>query len=90
MVFFAKCIFSYFICFSKLFYAVSSMWFFLRKPLSSIQSTRITGLSNLKAFDLIIVGIGAMIGCGVFTITGIVAAEFSGSHVHLAVSLCSL
>ncbi len=57
------------------------MWFFLRKPLSSIQSTRITGLSNLKAFDLIIVGIGAMIGCGVFTITGIVAAEFSGPAV---------
>ncbi len=58
------------------------MWFLFKKPLSSIQSVRHAGIANnLKAFDLIIVGIGAMIGCGVFTVTGIVAAEFSGPAV---------
>ncbi len=57
------------------------MWFLFKKPLSSIQSARPIGIANLKAFDLIVVGIGAMVGCGVFTVTGIVAAQFSGPAV---------
>ncbi|MFN9477146.1 MAG: amino acid permease, partial [Rickettsiales bacterium] len=54
---------------------------FLKKK--SFESVREAGSSSgldktLSAFDLVLLGLGAIVGTGVFTLTGLVAAQYSG------------
>ncbi len=62
------------------------MSFFTKKSFESIKEQGATsGLSKtLGAFDLILLGLGAIIGTGVFVTTGIVAATYSGPAVMLS------
>lgn len=62
------------------------MSFLQKKSFESIRELgKISGLSKtLGAFDLILLGLGAIIGTGVFVVTGIVAAKYSGPAVMLS------
>lgn len=61
------------------------MWFLSKKSLvKDFQVPQVAGIRNLKAIDLVIAGLGAMIGCGVFTLTGVVAAQYTGPSVVLS------
>jgi len=62
------------------------MNFFQRKTFESVRELGASsGLSKtLGAFDLILLGLGAMIGTGVFVVTGMVAAKYSGPAVMLS------
>ncbi len=60
---------------------------FLKKK--SFESVREAGSSSgldttLSAFDLVLLGLGAIVGTGVFTFTGLVAAQYSGPAVTLS------
>lgn len=66
---------------------------FLRKK--SFESVKEIGSSSglsktLGAFDLILLGLGAMIGTGVFVVTGIIAAKFSGPAVMLSYAIAGI
>lgn len=65
------------------------MSFLTRKSFESIKELgKTSGLSkNLGAFDLILLGLGAIIGTGVFVITGLVAAKYSGPAVMLSYAI---
>ena len=44
-----------------------------------------TGLKrSLNAFDLTLLGIGAIIGAGIFVLTGVAAANFAGPAIMLS------
>lgn len=61
------------------------MWFLSKKSLEKdFQNVRVSGNGSLKAIDLTVAGLGAMIGCGVFTLTGIVASHYTGPAVVLS------
>ncbi|WP_425362598.1 amino acid permease [Candidatus Tisiphia endosymbiont of Hybos culiciformis] len=62
------------------------MSFLTKKSFESIKELgKTSGLSKtLGAFDLILLGLGAIIGTGVFVTTGLVAAQFSGPAVMLS------
>lgn len=62
------------------------MSFFTKKSFESIDASRTeSGLSkNLTAFDLVLLGLGGIIGTGVFVFTGLIAAEYSGPAVTLS------
>lgn len=62
------------------------MSFFTKKKFESIREVEVSsGLSKtLGAFDLILLGLGAIIGTGVFVTTGIVAAKYSGPAVMVS------
>ena len=62
------------------------MSFLHKKSFESIRELgRTSGLSKtLGAFDLILLGLGAIIGTGVFVVTGIVAAKYAGPAVMLS------
>jgi APA family basic amino acid/polyamine antiporter len=63
---------------------------FRKKPISSIESKG-TGLERcLTAFDLIFMGIGGIIGAGVFVISGVVAATHAGPGVTLSYAFAAL
>ncbi len=60
---------------------------FLKKK--SFNSVKEAGSSSgldktLSAFDLVLLGLGAIIGTGVFTLTGLVAAQYSGPAITLS------
>jgi len=56
---------------------------FRRKPL--VDHSHDTGLKRcLSAFDLMLLGVGAIIGTGIFVLTGIAAATMSGPAVVLS------
>ncbi len=60
---------------------------FLKKK--SFESVKEAGNSSgldktLSAFDLVLLGLGAIVGTGVFTLTGLVAAQYSGPAVTLS------
>jgi APA family basic amino acid/polyamine antiporter len=59
-----------------------------RKPISSYQNTELN--RTLTAFDLTLMGIGAIIGAGVFVLTGIVAATQAGPAVVLSYLLSGI
>src|SRR4051812_12161542 len=66
---------------------------FLRKK--SFEAVRelgaASGLSkNLGAFDLILLGLGAIIGTGVFVVTGIVAAKYAGPAVMVSYMIAGI
>lgn len=62
------------------------MGFLKKKDFNSIREIGASsGLSKtLGAFDLIMLGLGAIIGTGVFVVTGMVAAKYSGPAVMLS------
>ncbi len=68
------------------------MSFFRKKTIDSIrQSSSDSGLSKtLTAFDLILFGLGAIIGTGVFVLTGLVAAKHSGPAVMLSYGIAGV
>ncbi len=50
-----------------------------------------SGLSKtLTAFDLIVIGLGAIIGTGVFVLTGSIAAQYSGPAVMVSYAIPGL
>jgi len=61
------------------------MSLFVKKPLSQLLAQAQGGEHSLKktlsSFNLVTLGIGAIIGAGLFSLTGIVAAEISGPGV---------
>ena len=62
------------------------MNFIKKKTFESVKETGASsGLSKtLGAFDLILFGLGGIIGTGVFVLTGLVAAKYSGPAVMLS------
>lgn len=62
------------------------MSFFKRKSFESVKDVgKASGLDKtLTAFDLVLLGLGAIIGTGVFALTGLVAAEYAGPAVILS------
>ncbi|MCC8483180.1 MAG: amino acid permease [Rickettsia endosymbiont of Labidopullus appendiculatus] len=68
------------------------MSFLTRKSFESIKELgKTSGLSkNLGAFDLILLGLGAIIGTGVFVTTGIIAAKYSGPAVMLSYAIAGV
>ena len=67
---------------------------FLRKPMraESLDTEEEThGLKrHLKAYHLISIGIGAIIGAGIFVITGQAAAEYAGPSLVLSFMIAAL
>lgn len=67
---------------------------FRTKPIASIQELEANGQPHLKrtlsAFDLTFLGIGAIIGVGIFVITGTAAARFAGPAIVLSYGLSML
>ena len=61
------------------------MSLFVKKPLSQLLAQAEGGEHSLKktltSFNLVTLGIGAIIGAGLFSLTGIVAAENAGPGV---------
>ncbi len=68
------------------------MSFFNKKTFDSVkESSGDSGLAKtLTAFDLILFGLGAIIGTGVFVFTGLVAAKHSGPAVTLSYGIAGL
>lgn len=68
------------------------MSFFRKKTLESIkESSANSGLSKtLTAFDLVLLGLGAIIGSGIFVLTGLVAAQHSGPAVTVSYAIAGL
>lgn len=63
---------------------------FLKKK--SFESVREAGntsglVKTLTAFDLVLLGLGGIIGTGIFTLTGFVAAKYSGPAVMLSYAI---
>ncbi len=68
------------------------MSFLTKKSFESIKELgKTSGLSKtLGAFDLVLLGLGAIIGTGVFVMTGIVAATYSGPAVMLSYAIAGI
>lgn len=68
------------------------MSFFRKKTIESIrQSSSDSSLSKtLTAFDLILFGLGAIIGTGVFVLTGLVAAKHAGPAVMVSYGIAGV
>jgi APA family basic amino acid/polyamine antiporter len=62
------------------------MSIFRKKDFNSVKEASANGklARTLTAFDLIMLGLGGIIGAGIFTYTGIIAAEHSGPAVMLS------
>lgn len=65
-----------------------------KKPISTVQALEADTEHHLKrtlsAFDLTCLGIGGIIGVGIFVITGIAAAKFAGPAVVLSFGVAML
>lgn len=68
------------------------MSFLTKKSFESIKELgKTSDLSKtLGAFDLVLLGLGAIIGTGVFVVTGIVAATYSGPAVMLSYAIAGV
>lgn len=68
------------------------MNFFTKRSFESIkESSTNSGLKkNLSAFDLILLGLGLIIGSGVFVFTGLVAAKHSGPAVIISYAIAGI
>jgi APA family basic amino acid/polyamine antiporter len=68
------------------------MSFFRKKTLESVrESSSESGLAKtLTAFDLILFGLGAIIGSGLFVMTGLVAAQHSGPAVTVSYAIAGV
>ena len=65
---------------------------FRRKSIDELQAAAAASgmLKNLAAVDLLMLGIGAVIGTGIFVLTGVAAAKYAGPAVPLAFILSGL
>lgn len=65
---------------------------FRKKPLADLKAqSKQTSLSrSLSAFDLVLLGIGCVVGTGIFVITGTVAATGAGPALILSFVLAGL
>lgn len=65
------------------------MNFFKKKSFESVKESGSTsGLNKtLTAFDLILLGLGGIVGTGVFALTGVTAAEHSGPAVTISYAI---
>ncbi len=63
--------------------------FLKKKSFESIKETyKTSGLDkNLTAIDLILLGLGAIVGTGVFALTGLVAAKYAGPAVTVSYAI---
>jgi APA family basic amino acid/polyamine antiporter len=78
---------------TKLIKAVMHMdmsTFFRKKPITSVTPAEGTLRQCLTAFDLTLLGIGAIIGAGVFVLTGIAAATKAGPAISLSYVIAGL
>lgn len=68
------------------------MSFFTKKSFESIKDAfNASGLAkNLTAFDLVLLGLGGIVGTGVFALTGLVAAQYSGPAVSVSYAIAGL
>ncbi|MFY9589525.1 amino acid permease [Rickettsia endosymbiont of Halotydeus destructor] len=68
------------------------MSFLNKKSFASVKELgSASGLAKtLGAFDLVMLGLGAMIGTGVFVTTGMIAAKFSGPAVMLSYAIAGV
>lgn len=70
------------------------MGLFIKKPLAElISEANETGNKSLKRvlgpLSLVALGVGVIIGAGLFSITGTVAANYTGAAITLSPSLLS-
>lgn len=65
---------------------------FRKKSIDELQAVAAASgmLKNLAAVDLLMLGIGAVIGTGIFVLTGIAAAKYAGPAVPLSFILSGL
>ena len=65
------------------------MNFFKKKSFESVKSvSSASGLDkNLTAFDLVLLGLGGIIGTGVFALTGMVSAQYAGPAITLSYAI---
>lgn len=63
---------------------------FRKKPILEIADTESHLKKCLSAFDLTLLGIGAIIGAGIFVLTGIVAAVHSGPAITVSYILAGI
>jgi APA family basic amino acid/polyamine antiporter len=65
------------------------MSFFKKKSFQSVKDTYNTsGLDkNLTAFDLILLGLGGIVGTGVFALTGLVASQYAGPAITISYAI---
>lgn len=68
------------------------MGFFTKKDFNKVKdASSSSGLAkSLGALDLITLGLGAIIGTGVFVLTGTVAAKYSGPAISLSYAIAGL
>lgn len=59
-----------------------------RKKNNSTKKTEMR--RHLTVFDLIFLGLGSMVGTGIFTITGIGAAKYAGPALTISIILSAL
>lgn len=57
---------------------------FRKKGITQSSDTRVDLVKCLTAFDLTLLGVGAIIGAGIFILTGVVAATHSGPAIILS------
>ena len=62
---------------------------FLKKTFEEVKNSAAHSSleKNLTALDLILIGLGAIVGAGAFVVTGQVAAEHSGPAVMLSYAI---
>ena len=65
---------------------------FRKKSIDELQAVAAASgmLKNLAAIDLLMLGIGAVIGTGIFVLTGVAAAKYAGPAVPLSFILSGL
>jgi len=65
------------------------MSFFKKKSFESVKDVyKTSGLDkNLTAFDLVMLGLGGIVGTGVFALTGLVAAQYAGPAITLSYAI---
>ncbi len=65
------------------------MNFLKKKSFDSVRNAgSVSGLDRtLTAFDLILLGLGAIVGTGVFALTGLVAAQYAGPAVMISYAI---
>ena len=65
---------------------------FQKKPIAKLmqESKQKTLARTLGALDLTMLGIGAIVGTGIFVLTGVVAAKHSGPAIILSFAIAAL
>ncbi|MFC3932511.1 APC family permease [Streptococcus dentapri] len=54
------------------------------------RQTKTEMVRNLRTIDLVFLGLGSMVGTGIFTITGIGAAEYAGPSLMISIILAAI